>query len=68
VRIRSETVSRRHAELRRDGAGWILADLGSSNGTFANGRRVRSMPIQGAVEVRLGSPAAGVLVKICIDS
>jgi hypothetical protein len=33
-------VSRRHAELRRDGAGWSVADLGSTNGVKVNGRRV----------------------------
>jgi hypothetical protein len=42
------TVSRRHAELvLRDGR-WILRDLGSSNGTWVNGRQV------GATEVRSG--------------
>ncbi|HEV2374275.1 MAG TPA: DUF1707 and FHA domain-containing protein [Streptosporangiaceae bacterium] len=36
------TVSRQHAELRRTEDGWELADLGSTNGTRANGWRVRS--------------------------
>ncbi len=35
------TVSRRHAALRLDGAGWAIADLGSKNGTWINGWRVR---------------------------
>ncbi len=34
------TVSRRHAELMPGTAGWILKDLGSSNGTYVNGARV----------------------------
>jgi hypothetical protein len=34
------SVSRRHAELRRDGARWILRDLGSRNGTRVNGVRL----------------------------
>jgi FHA domain/DUF1707 SHOCT-like domain len=34
------SVSRRHAELRRDGDRWLLRDLGSRNGTRVNGIRV----------------------------
>ena len=31
-------VSRKHAELRRDGSGWQILDLGSTNGIKVNGR------------------------------
>ena len=34
-------VSARHALLLREGTGWRLRDLGSTNGTWLNGRRVR---------------------------
>lgn len=34
------TVSRRHAALSHDDAGWAIADLGSRNGTWVNGWRV----------------------------
>jgi hypothetical protein len=34
------SVSRRHAQLRRDGGRWLLRDLGSRNGTRVNGMRV----------------------------
>ncbi|HYO08157.1 MAG TPA: ATP-binding protein [Tepidisphaeraceae bacterium] len=34
------TVSRRHAELVPGDDGWMLRDLGSSNGTYINGQRV----------------------------
>jgi FHA domain/Domain of unknown function (DUF1707) len=34
------SVSRRHAELRRDGGRWLLRDLGSRNGTRVNGVRL----------------------------
>jgi hypothetical protein len=36
------TVSRYHAELRRSGGEWLLVDVGSTNGTRANGWRVGS--------------------------
>src|SRR3954453_15706743 len=34
-------VSRRHAEVRPSGGGWIVNDLGSTNGIKINGRRVQ---------------------------
>ncbi|MFD0269060.1 DUF1707 and FHA domain-containing protein [Streptomyces sp. NPDC127106] len=49
LRLTDETVSRVHAELgMRDGM-WVLTDLGSSNGTTVNGRRVT-----GSIVVRDG--------------
>jgi FHA domain-containing protein/uncharacterized protein DUF1707 len=44
-----ESVSRRHAELRREGERWFIRDLGSRNGTRVNGMRVLE-----EVEVRPG--------------
>jgi FHA domain/Domain of unknown function (DUF1707) len=38
--ISEPTVSRHHAELRRDGERWLLCDLGSRNGTRVNGMRL----------------------------
>jgi hypothetical protein len=49
LRLNHETVSRVHAELRRQGGMWVLRDLGSTNGTTVNGRRV-----VGAAVVREG--------------
>ncbi|MFD5417675.1 FHA domain-containing protein [Streptomyces sp. NPDC127069] len=49
LRLSHDTVSRAHAELSlRDGV-WLLKDLGSTNGTTVNGRRVT-----GAAVVRVG--------------
>lgn len=53
LRLNHETVSRVHAELRRQGGMWVLRDLGSTNGTTVNGRRVI-----GAVAVRAGDQVA----------
>jgi len=47
--IADMTVSRVHARLERGAAGWLLTDLGSTNGTRVNGWRVR-----GPVPVRAG--------------
>ena len=40
VTLENPMISRAHAEVRRDGARHVLADLGSTNGTFVNGERV----------------------------
>jgi hypothetical protein len=40
--IADMTVSRLHARLDRGADGWMLSDLGSSNGTRVNGWRLRS--------------------------
>ncbi|MGW6739525.1 DUF1707 and FHA domain-containing protein [Streptomyces sp. NPDC055025] len=40
LRLSHDTVSRLHAELSMQGGVWVLRDLGSTNGTTVNGRRV----------------------------
>ncbi|HEX8856447.1 MAG TPA: DUF1707 and FHA domain-containing protein [Thermoleophilaceae bacterium] len=47
-------VSRRHAELSRSDRGWLLRDLGSTNGVWVNGWRVRESELRDGDEVRLG--------------
>lgn len=42
LRLAHDTVSRRHAELSLEAGGWVLRDLGSTNGTTVNGSRVTS--------------------------
>lgn len=39
--LRDSTVSRNHARLEQTPSGWLVADLGSSNGTLLDGVRVR---------------------------
>jgi pSer/pThr/pTyr-binding forkhead associated (FHA) protein len=48
------TVSRRHAELIRDGARISIRDLGSLNGTFVNRRRIESAELEDDDEVQIG--------------
>lgn len=40
IRIKSSQVSRRHCEIHENGGTLTVRDLGSSNGTFVNGKRV----------------------------
>jgi hypothetical protein len=43
--LADDTVSRWHASLERSAGGWLLADLGSTNGTRLNGWRVNDPTI-----------------------
>ncbi|MDE3070837.1 MAG: FHA domain-containing protein [Acidobacteriota bacterium] len=47
--VEDSGVSRRHAEIRPDGDGWTIRDLGSTNGVLVN-----RAPIEGPVELRSG--------------
>jgi FHA domain-containing protein len=50
------TASRRHAALERRGGRWHVADLGSTNGTYINGRRVTApTPLQRGDELRFAN-------------
>lgn len=40
VLIDNPSVSRRHAEIRLGDNGWVVEDLGSSNGTFLRGQKI----------------------------
>lgn len=49
------TVSRRHAEFRRSGTTFAVADLGSLNGTFCDGGRIDgSVVLDDGAEVQVG--------------
>ncbi len=55
LRINDPGVSRRHAELRVEAAGdLVVEDLGSTNGTLVDGRRVDRSPLHDGATVRVG--------------
>ncbi|MCU0722510.1 MAG: sigma 54-interacting transcriptional regulator, partial [Planctomycetes bacterium] len=55
VRIFDETCSRRHVVVKPDGEGFVLEDLGSSNGTFLNGRRAPRAALEDRDEILVGA-------------
>jgi pSer/pThr/pTyr-binding forkhead associated (FHA) protein len=48
------TVSRRHAEIVRDGGGYRVRDVGSLNGTYVNRERIDEAPIANGDELQVG--------------
>jgi ABC-type multidrug transport system ATPase subunit len=65
--IEDSRVSWEHAVLRVEDGSWVLADSGSSNGTYADGRRVSRLEIAGERTVRLGHPADGALLRCSVS-
>ncbi len=63
--IAEADISRRHARLTRQGDGYILEDLGSTNGTFVNGQRLSApYALRPGDEVRLGPKVVLVYERI----
>lgn len=56
VVVDDANVSRRHVEVRPRGGSWIVVDLGSTNGSRLNGRRLeRPEVIQPGDEIEVGT-------------
>ena len=60
-------VSSHHAVLRLEGCHWVLADNGSTNGTYAGDQRVDRIEINGECLVRLSDPADGPVLSCAVS-
>lgn len=58
--------SSRHAELRHLDAGWVLVDLGSSNGTYVEGARVTESQVSQNVPLHLEFGPGGPRVRLFV--
>ena len=54
IRLHDHEVSRKHAEVRRDGEGFRVVDVGSANGTYLNGEPVDQAPLKAGDQLRVG--------------
>ena len=55
VALSDPNVSRRHAEVRRQGTGFVVVDLGSTNGTRVNGANVKERLLNNGDEITVGA-------------
>lgn len=58
--------SSRHAELRVVDAGWVLVDLGSSNGTYVEGHRITEAPVAQATPISIEFGPGGPRVRLFV--
>jgi transcriptional regulator with GAF, ATPase, and Fis domain len=52
--LADETVSREHCEIVRDDKGYLLRDLGSTNGTMLDGAEIREGYLRAGVVIQVG--------------
>jgi hypothetical protein len=55
IQLSDANVSRRHAEVRQEGASYWIVDLGSTNGMEVNGKRVKRAKLRNGDTITLGS-------------
>jgi Nif-specific regulatory protein len=55
VQLDDPSVSRRHARISRANAGWLIEDLGSTNGVTVNGASVEREYLNGGEDIELGN-------------
>ncbi|MEO5633430.1 DUF3662 and FHA domain-containing protein [Gaiella sp.] len=55
LRVTDGNASRRHAEVRKDGDSYVVADLGSTNGTELNGRRITRETLTDGDRITIGA-------------
>jgi pSer/pThr/pTyr-binding forkhead associated (FHA) protein len=55
IQVADPNVSRRHAEIRRDGDAFVLVDLDSTNGVEVDGKRVKRLELRDGSRFTIGS-------------
>jgi pSer/pThr/pTyr-binding forkhead associated (FHA) protein len=63
--VLASSVSREHAEVRKNDAGWHIRDLGSRNGTFVDGTRAQGRVVLGErTVIKIGDVALWFLAEV----
>jgi hypothetical protein len=55
IQVADPNVSRRHAEVRQEGATWWIVDLDSTNGVEVRGKRVKRLKLEDGARFTIGS-------------
>jgi adenylate cyclase len=54
IRILAKSVSREHCAIEQDGEELVLRDLGSSGGTFMDGKKIDKVRLADGMEINVG--------------
>lgn len=54
IQIKAKTVSREHCSIESEGDDLVLRDLGSSCGTFLDGKKIEQVRLEDGMEIKVG--------------
>lgn len=54
IQIKAKTVSREHCTIESEGDDLVLRDMGSSCGTFLDGKKIESIRLEDGMEINVG--------------
>src|SRR4051812_45848253 len=55
IQVDRDSVSRKHAKIKRSGVDWIISDLGSTNGTYVNDGQIENYTLRDGDLVKIGN-------------
>jgi two-component system, cell cycle response regulator len=55
IQVDRDSVSRRHAKVTRQGAGWMVQDLGSTNGSYVNDAQITQYGLRDGDLLKIGN-------------
>lgn len=64
VPLASRKVSNYHAEILNEGDGWLLRDLGSTNGTYVNDEKIHHRRLKDGDRIRIGGYELRVSIQV----
>lgn len=69
ITLADEETSRRHAEIRVAAGVVVIEDLGSTNGTFVNGRRIDAViQLRGDETIKVGQSTFSIEIEMAAES